>query len=152
MKIKAVNEKDFDRIIEIWESAVRATHFFLNENDINYYRPQIREVYLHQVDLLGAFDDDGLLQGFMGLSPKAADHPERLEMLFVHDDVRGQGLGRALIESALALAGGELELEVNEQNPGGLLFYEKMGFEIIGRQEVDSEGRPFPLLKMRHRS
>ena len=142
-------ENNFDRIIEIWESSVRSTHFFLTEADINYYRPRIRDIYLYQVKLFGAFDDDGRLQAFMGLSPLEADRPERLEMLFVHADFRGRGLGRALVESALAVAGGELELEVNEQNPEAARFYEKMGFEIIGREEVDGEGRPFPLLKMR---
>jgi len=43
------------------------------------------------------------------------------------------------------------ELDVNEQNPQALGFYEKQGFEVIGRSEVDGMGQPYPLLHMRLR-
>jgi len=148
MKISAAREGDFDRIVEIWESSVRATHSFLSEADINFYRPLIRNQYLYNVWLFTAVDDSGRISAFMGLSPEEENNPARLEMLFVEAEAQRQGQGRLLVNHALGLYG-TLELEVNEQNPGARLFYEKMGFVLTGREEVDGQGRPFPLLKMR---
>lgn len=147
MEIRSATENDFGCLLEIWESSVRATHFFLTEDDIAYYRKKIGEEYFFQVQLYVALGGPGLIEAFMGLAP--ADEGLSVEMLFVRADSRGRGLGRALIERAVALSGGKLELAVNEQNPEARRFYEKMGFKLIGREEVDGEGRPFPLLKMR---
>lgn len=43
----------------------------------------------------------------------------------------------------------KLTLDVNEQNPGAVGFYLHHGFEVAGRQEADSDGRPFPLLQLK---
>jgi hypothetical protein len=40
-------------------------------------------------------------------------------------------------------------VDVNEQNEQALGFYLRMGFEVEGRSELDSTGKPFPLLHMR---
>jgi putative acetyltransferase len=42
-----------------------------------------------------------------------------------------------------------LTVDVNEQNPAACRFYEACGFVVEGRSELDSTGRPFPLLHMR---
>lgn len=44
---------------------------------------------------------------------------------------------------------GPLLVDVNEQNPDAVRFYEAVGFEVFGRSETDGGGRPFPLLHMR---
>jgi putative acetyltransferase len=38
---------------------------------------------------------------------------------------------------------------VNEQNDAARAFYERLGFQIVGRSDLDDAGRPFPLLHMR---
>ena len=43
-------------------------------------------------------------------------------------------------------------MDVNEQNPAAIRFYEACGFAIEGRSELDSNDRPFPLLHMRRRT
>jgi putative acetyltransferase len=45
--------------------------------------------------------------------------------------------------------GGELTVDVNEQNPAACGFYEALGFVVVGRSPVDDDGRPFRLLHMR---
>ena len=40
-------------------------------------------------------------------------------------------------------------LDVNEQNPQAVGFYEHEGFVVAGRSPVADAGRPFPLLHMR---
>ena len=44
---------------------------------------------------------------------------------------------------------GATTLDVNEQNPQAIGFYEHEGFVVEGRSATDDAGRPFPLLHMR---
>jgi putative acetyltransferase len=74
--------------------------------------------------------------------------PGKLEMLFIAPDYRGMGLGKKLLNYAIENYR-VTELDVNEQNPQALGFYEKQGFETVGRSEVDGLGRPYPMLRMR---
>jgi len=41
------------------------------------------------------------------------------------------------------------ELDVNEQNEQAVGFYLKMGFEVVGRSDLDGTGKPYPPLHMR---
>jgi putative acetyltransferase len=43
----------------------------------------------------------------------------------------------------------ELTVDVNEQNAAARRFYEACGFVVEGRSELDEQGRPYPLLRMR---
>jgi putative acetyltransferase len=38
---------------------------------------------------------------------------------------------------------------VNEQNDQALVYYLRMGFEVVGRSELDGTDKPYPLLHMR---
>lgn len=147
MEITSAKAADFDCLTEIWEASVRATHFFLSESDIRDLRSKVREEYLALpgMELLKAGLNNEAA-AFMGIFP-SADGPANIAMLFVAPEAQGRGLGRALIGWA-AEKFGALELDVNEQNPGARVFYEKMGFVQTGRSPVDGEGRPFPLLHM----
>ena len=78
----------------------------------------------------------------------AGSQDGKLEMLFVAPEVRGRGVGRALLAHAVEHAGVRT-LDVNEQNPQAVGFYEHEGFVVAGRSPVDDAGRPFPLLHMR---
>jgi len=69
-------------------------------------------------------------------------------MLFVDPDFHGRGIGRQLVEHVQSERPG-LIVEVNEDNPGAVAFYERLGFEITGRSDLDSEGNPHPLLFMK---
>ena len=81
--------------------------------------------------------------GWMGLAGS------KIEALFLAPEARGQGGGRRLVERAQELKGGQLTVDVNEQNPAARGFYERLGFVVIGRSELDGTGRPFPLLHLR---
>lgn len=157
MDIRKAVEAEYDLLVEIWEAAVRATHDFLSEAHICYYRSRIRTDYLPGADIyVAAEETDGPPLAFMGLTPpltaevdgKQHTQPAHLAMLFVHPGGHGRGLGRALVEHAAGLYG-ELHTDVNEQNPGALRFYRKCGFEVTGRSATDGEGNPFPLLYLR---
>jgi ribosomal protein S18 acetylase RimI-like enzyme len=55
-----------------------------------------------------------------------------LEDLYVEDEARGSGLGRALVTAAVERAAARgcrrVELDVNEANTAALAFYERLGF------------------------
>ncbi|VVD82620.1 N-acetyltransferase GCN5 [Pandoraea horticolens] len=140
--IFTTNEKEFDAIVELWEVSVRATHDFLGDADIAWLRPRIRHDYLGAVTLRVFRDDAGALRGFLGVTQG------NVEMLFVAPDVRRQGIGAALLAYAVRELGCT-SVDVNEQNPQALAFYLREGFEVMGRSELDGQGRPFPLLHMR---
>ena len=73
---------------------------------------------------------------------------KRLEMLFVLDKYRGQGIGKQLLQYGIENYSIN-ELTVNEQNPRAKGFYEHMGFEVYKRTELDEQGNPYPLLYMK---
>lgn len=153
MHIMDAKDADFDPLVDIWERAVRATHDFLTEENILYYRQALRETYLAQVELCLAVEGE-VVTGFMGLVPPEGKGvsgepvPAKVTMLFVAPEYHGKGTGRALLRHA-GEKYGALEVDVNEQNPGALRFYEKCGFVRHGRSETDGEGNPFPLLHLR---
>ncbi len=41
------------------------------------------------------------------------------------------------------------DLRVNEQNPRAKKFYEKNGFIVYDRSEIDEQGNPYPILFMK---
>lgn len=136
-----VQKSDYVEIVEVWESSVRATHHFLSEEDILFFKPLILNEYLDAVSLYCTKDANGEITGFGGI----ADN--KIEMLFVRADARGQSFGRALLQHAIASFNAR-KVDVNEQNDQAVEFYKHMGFEVIGRSPLDSLGKPFPLLHM----
>ncbi len=139
--IIALSSADYPELMQVWEASVRATHHFLKEEDIQLFKRLIPEQYLDAVRLFGVRDAKGKMQGFLGVSD------DNIEMLFIRPDVRGTGVGGAL----LAYAVQELHLrkvDVNEQNEQAVGFYLHKGFTVVARSERDGTGKPYPLLHL----
>ena len=137
-----VHEEDFPSMVEVWEASVRETHHFITEENIQFFKPLVRDALPHMPTLACARDDAGQVVGFIGVDG------EKIEMLFIHPRWRGQGIGRRLVSYAVTSLGATL-VDVNEQNEQAVGFYQRMGFETAGRSPLDSTGKPFPLLHMR---
>lgn len=89
-----------------------------------------------------AVEADGALAGFI-LCRLIAGEAEVLT-LAVRPAARRRGIGRALLEAALALAQPTAEsmfLEVAADNPGAVALYQGAGFEPVGRR-AGYYGRP----------
>lgn len=140
--IEAPTSADFPRLLEVWEAAVRATHDFLEEHDIQLLKPLLIEQYFPQVQLSCIRAEDGRVAGFLGYAEG------KVEMLFVDPHVHGTGIGRTLLDDAVTRLGAS-QVDVNEQNPKALGFYLKQGFAVAGRSPLDGGGRPFPILHLR---
>lgn len=139
--IQPASPKDYLKLIAIWESAVRATHHFLKEKDLQLFKQLILDQYFDAVDLYSISNGEERLLGFMGI----VDH--HLEMLFVHADAHGKGLGKLLLNEALTKFK-VTHVDVNEDNQQALQFYRHFGFEVIKRSETDGLGKPYPILHL----
>ncbi|WP_291478881.1 acetyltransferase [Corynebacterium sp.] len=131
---------EYSRLVEIWRSAVDATHDFLAEADRDSIEEALPGDYFPQVRLTVA-DVDGRPVGFAG----TADG--NLEMLFVHAEARGKGVGTLLLHDAVEKQGVS-RVDVNEQNRQAVDFYLRRGFAVTSRDELDEAGRPYPVLHM----
>ncbi len=67
-------------------------------------------------------------------------------MIFIHPDTSRQGIGNKLL--GFAIDRGLRKVDVNEANIGALVFYQKLSFKVVRRDELDSEGRPYPILHL----
>lgn len=141
MIIRQAANADHPLLLDIWLRAVRATHHFLQQADIEALLVQLRDVYLPAVELWIAQDLKGGPLGFIGLNES------HVEMLFIEPHRRGEGIGRALLDHARS-SRGQMSVDVNEQNPEAVGFYLHYGFIQTGRSPLDGEGRPFPLLHL----
>lgn len=145
MKIAEVKERDtilVEQLLKVWESSVKATHLFLSDDEISSIKQYVPQS-LNSVPILAvAEDENGNPVGFMGIADKM------LEMLFISNDSREQGIGKQLLQYGIENYSIN-ELAVNEQNPLAKGFYEHMGFKVYKRTESDEQGNPYPLLYMK---
>ncbi|WP_268036457.1 GNAT family N-acetyltransferase [Algoriphagus sp. PAP.12] len=139
--ISDIKKSEYAEVLEVWEASVRATHDFLQEEDIAYFKPLIMEHYLDAVKLKAWRDENNKIIGFSGVADG------NLEMLFIHPDSRGKGIGKALLEYSITNLN-VTKVDVNEQNEQAVGFYLKQGFIQIGRSEKDPTGKPYPILHL----
>ncbi len=137
-----INDKDMGEILDTWESSVRATHDFLSEEDIILIKPQVIEGAKYVSKLLCVRDKNGIIKAFMGI------HDFKIEMLFVSNESRGNGVGKRLVEHAIKVLNVNY-VDVNEQNPQAVGFYKHLGFKVLKKSELDEQGNTFPILHMK---
>ena len=128
------------QLVAVWEKSVRETHLFLSSAEISQIKNYVPQA-LRQVEHLIVAEDTAPV-AFMGVEKG------RLEMLFIAPQERGKGLGRRLVQYAIAHYGLR-ELTVNEQNPQAVGLYEHLGFTAYKRTAYDEHGNPYPLLYMK---
>ena len=129
IEIKDRNDQLLNILVNVWEDSVKATHTFLNEQEIEHIKEYV-SMALKSVEHLMVVDNDEAV-GFMGIE----NH--KLEMLFIaslHYGMKNYDV---------------CELTVNEQNPQAIGFYEVMGFKTYKKTELDEEEKPYPLLYMK---
>ena len=64
-KVTLVMTSEYMQLLHIWEASVRATHHFLSEEDLLYYKENI-PLYFTAVSLYAIRDTENAIQGFFG--------------------------------------------------------------------------------------
>lgn len=141
MKIETPAPENYQEMLALWEDSVRVTHNFISEDDIAFFKPMIIEQAFPNVALRLIKNDQGKIQGFIGVAE------QKIEMLFVLNEARGKGIGKALMLYAIEQLSAN-KVDVNEQNPEATEFYKYLGFVVNSRSPLDDMGKPFPILHM----
>ncbi|MDO1604465.1 GNAT family N-acetyltransferase [Lactobacillus sp. YT155] len=140
MNYRIAERSDYATLADIWERSVIATHDFLSDS----YRAELKEkilTYFPRAEVMLWIDEDKII-GFSGIKDS------NLDMLFLDSDSIGKGYGHLIIKQLVDNFGVKT-LDVNEDNPRALKFYQANGFEVSSRSEVDDEGQPYPTLHMK---
>lgn len=132
--------EDYPKIMEIWESAVRATHDFLSEEDFIHFKQVIPTDYLPNLEVFLLIENEMPI-GFSAVSEG------NLEMLFIHNDYRRKKYGKRLFQLMKERCAID-KVDVNEQNLQAICFYEKLGFRKTGRSDQDGSGKNYPIIHM----
>ena len=148
MQVRLAQAEDRNRLLEVWERSVRATHHFLTDADVQALRPLVaQELASNTLEWWVLTSDGDVVIGFLGLTTGT------IEALFIDPTLHGRGGGKLLVAHAQTLASdGALAVDVNEQNEAAVGFYKAIGFSVIDRSPTDAGGRPFPILHMRRAS
>jgi putative acetyltransferase len=75
-QLKKYTDNYRQELIKVWESSVRATHHFLSEEDILFYKSLVEGINFNEFDVYCSFTATDELIAFMGVAEN------KLEMLF----------------------------------------------------------------------
>ena len=130
--IRALQEADIDRVIDIWLDTNVKAHYFI---PAQYWKSNIDLVkeMLPQAEVY--VDENGSqIEGFIGLSD------EYVEGIFVRENMQSQGIGKLLLNFVKEKKT-KLYLNVYQKNTQAIRFYQREGFEIQreGLDEVTGE-------------
>jgi len=142
--IRAYQAADKQTLSSIWYRASLEAHAFLGKDLLRDQQKLIEDVYLEKAETWVAVIN-GEPVGFIGLLDCF------IGGLFVDPSAQGYGIGRRLLDHALALKG-KLSLEVYADNKGACRFYQRLGFQEISRREEDDNGLPFANIWMQRKA
>ncbi|WP_309237105.1 GNAT family N-acetyltransferase [Actinomadura sp. BRA 177] len=136
--IRRYEPSDEDAVMDLWSRASKLAHPFVEGEGEGRRARKMREIYLRDAENWVA-EDGGVVVGLLGLLGS------EIGGLFVLPEAQGRGIGRVLVEHAVALYG-EVRLDVFEANAKARGFYERMGFEERGRRADDDSGHPLVVM------
>lgn len=142
IEVKERTEILVNQLLEVWEDSVKATHLFLSSGEIENIKKYVPQALKKVSHLVIIENENNIPIAFIGIEDR------KLEMLFIKNSERGNGLGKKLLNYGIENYSVN-ELAVNEQNPNAKGFYEYMGFKICKRTELDEQGNPYPILYMK---
>ncbi len=148
VEIRNVFPEDADLFIEFQQQGAGETQFTMQLKDDVPNVEQIREKWKKELDdevslRLGAFINNKLV-GLMGVHSVWPKHPWVAHLLnfgmLLHQAYWGTGLSEEMMKCcfihAKTIGAKRIEATVRSQNPRGVGFYKKMGFEFEGTRRM----------------
>ena len=111
-----------DLWVASWQEAMPGIDFSTRKT---WFLDRLNELETAGAVTICAFDGSNRLLGFVNFDPAAG----YLDQIAVAPDAKGSGAARLLLTEARRLSPGGVTLEVNQDNPRALRFYEREGFE-----------------------
>ncbi|WP_342429601.1 GNAT family N-acetyltransferase [Neobacillus sp. FSL H8-0543] len=134
-QITPFNHKYAEQTVDMWrdskELAIGQKEIHSFENHIYFLNHILNKQF--QIDL--ALMDEQVV-GMIAYNER------EISQLYIHIDFQGIGIGQTLLEKVKAQSSGRLTLYTFEVNENAQRFYEKHGFEIIGRGHENEENLP----------
>lgn len=131
--IRSLENKDIDKVMDIWlKSTIKAHDFISKEYWENNYN-DVKNIYIPMANTF-LYEDEEKIRGFISVI-----NNEFIGALFVDVDYQGNGIGKALINYAMAKYK-KLNLAVYKDNKKSVEFYLKNEFKIIKEQVNDDSG------------
>ena len=140
-EIVKYTDKYRDQLLLVWENSVLATHHFLKPADFQAIKEIVKSIDFNAFEVYCLVLNTEVV-GFLGVAE------QKVEMLYLSPSSFGEGLGTRLMNFALQELGVN-KVDVNEQNPKAVAFYQKFGFKTYERTEKDDQGNNFPILRMK---
>ncbi|MFQ6030246.1 MAG: GNAT family N-acetyltransferase [Dehalococcoidia bacterium] len=137
--IRKYQDKDEEKLLEVWYSGSQVGHPFLDEDFLERERENIIALYLPNAETW-VFELDDVVVGFIALVGN------EVGAIFVDSKYQRRGIGGQLMDHARGIRD-SLELNVFEENAAGRSFYEKYGFGEVGRGLHEETGHM--LLRLR---
>jgi len=122
-----------DAVISIWEAANALAHPFLPADFVNTVRTDMREIYLPNAETW-VVEHVGQPVGFIAMIGT------EIGGLFLDPRYHGRGLGRAMVDTVVALMG-PLRVDVFSENAIGRKFYDSYGFKPVDQYSHDPSGQ-----------
>ncbi len=141
MEIIPYKEEYREQMIAVWEKSVRATHHFVNSEEVDRLKELVKQIDFNSFSVYCLISENKVL-GFLGVEDCV------IESLFLDPNYIGQKLGTKLINFAINELKAD-KVNVNEQNSDAIKFYSKFGFVTYERTEKDDYGNDYPILKMK---
>lgn len=135
-----LQEKDYQKALEIWEKSVIATHDFLKEKDRLELKSEIPTYFKHVEAYLWFKDEEPI--GFSGTNE------QNLEMLFIDPKYFKKGYGTEILQYLIEESKVQY-VDVNKDNHNAVNFYIKNGFKKYKESQTDEQGRNYPTLHLK---
>ena len=127
--IRNMRELDLDRIMEIWLTSNIKAHWFIEKAYWENHQDEVRQAISKAAVYVD--EENGKIDGFIGLQESW------IAGIFVEEEVRSKGIGRALLDHVKALYP-ELFLRVYVKNEPAVQFYGRQDFVTV-KQEADKD-------------
>lgn len=122
--IRQLQNKDIDKIMEIWLESTIDAHKFISKEYWNENYNIVKDMYIPMSKTF-VYEDNDDIRGFISVI-----NNDFIGALFVEKNYQSQGIGKSLIDYAKNLYD-NLSLAVYKENEKALEFYKKMEFKII---------------------
>lgn len=122
------SEADGPALLDLWVASWREA---MPQIDFDarreWFRARLAGLESQGARVICAFDPAARMLGFAVIDLRA----HYLDQIAVAPEAKGGGAAKALLDEARRLSPQEVMLEVNQDNPRALRFYEREGFERI---------------------